>query len=187
MKLPEDGEKERANRTWIMTNWVEPFVTTMTRTSWPRFMESVMPTSLTFKDWLKPLNQLLRIQGCTSLPISLPTSSPCIRATWWPICQASTPTIIRQQPRSISLLSFMERQALLLLQGQTVCSRLPLPRTGRLQLLLLPICTATLLQQQQDIITDLCLIITLVMSLLTSHPILIMLDSMDANPLTLLL
>lgn len=47
MKLPEDGEKEKANQIWIMINWVELFGIITTKILWLKFMVKDTHTNLT--------------------------------------------------------------------------------------------------------------------------------------------
>ena len=179
MKLLEDGERERANQTWIMTNWVEPWDTTMTRTSWQKFMERDMLTSLISKDWLRQhnLHQLILLH--TKQHINRQEiCSVCILPLQW-----QDIIITMHRPKSIFQPLFMEQQEFLLhLLVQEVLFFLPHLHTGRLQLLLLPICIIILhLQLQLDIIItiimELSLIITPVISLLTLALIHIILDN----------
>jgi len=37
MKWPDDGENGRASQTWTTTSWAEPWDTTTTKISWPRY------------------------------------------------------------------------------------------------------------------------------------------------------
>ena len=66
MKQLVAGERESPSPTWIMTKCPVPWGITMTRTSWPRFMERDMPTSLTLLVLPRQCNQLQQTQLPTS-------------------------------------------------------------------------------------------------------------------------
>ena len=91
------GEREKVNLTWTTTNYPEPYVTTTTRISWPKFTARDTHTSLTLLVWPRPcsLQQQTQQRTSTSRTSSCQGTTPTQNWTLW----TWMPTLRCHRPR----------------------------------------------------------------------------------------